>query len=99
MIELYREWRSAPIRPEGLRRTPLEMVRGTVRWEAGQLISSNGAIARLTPGMGTPDPNGLFPSLLLGLLGRIYGDRQPQVNIPVFFLLLKIFKIIQGFIS
>jgi CHAT domain-containing protein len=45
MSELYRALRSAPIRSEGLRRAQLEMLRGNVRLEAGQLMGSNGAIA------------------------------------------------------
>ncbi|MGL5195897.1 MAG: CHAT domain-containing protein, partial [Chroococcales cyanobacterium] len=45
MTEFYRELRSAPIRSEGLRLAQLEMLRGNVRLEPGQLIGSNGAIA------------------------------------------------------
>lgn len=45
MTELYRQLQSAPIRSEGLRRTQLQLLRGEVRFENGELVGSNGAIA------------------------------------------------------
>ncbi|WP_254564689.1 CHAT domain-containing protein [Oscillatoria sp. HE19RPO] len=45
MTELYRQLRSAPIRAEGLRRAQLQLLRGEVRFEGGQLVGSNGAIS------------------------------------------------------
>ncbi len=45
MTELYRQLRSAPIRSEGLRRAQLQLLRGEVRFEGGQLVGSNGSVA------------------------------------------------------
>jgi CHAT domain-containing protein len=45
MTELYRQLQSAPIRSEGLRRAQLQLLRGEVRFEGGQLMGSNGAIS------------------------------------------------------
>lgn len=44
MKELYQALRSAPIRSEGLRRAQLQLLRGEVRFENGQLVGSDGAI-------------------------------------------------------
>ncbi|MCT7963503.1 CHAT domain-containing protein [Laspinema sp. D1] len=45
MSELYQQLRSAPIRAEGLRRAQLQLLRGEVRFEGGQLVGSDAAIA------------------------------------------------------
>jgi CHAT domain-containing protein len=45
MSELYLQLRSAPIRAEALRQSQLQLLRGNVRFNSGQLIFSDGAIS------------------------------------------------------